>query len=489
MTEKTKVTGFAGMLAIMLAGMIVTMLNQSIINIALPQIMTQFNITASTAQWLSTAYLLVSGILVPISAYLVQRFSYKQLFITAMAFFTVGSFVCAVSTGFELLLAGRVLQSVGGGILMPLSMNIFMSAFPVEKRGSAMGMLGLGMILAPALGPTVSGYVIQYYNWNVLFYAMSVIGLCVLITAFFFFSFKSNRGNAKLDTFGVTISTIGFGTLLYGVSETSSKGWNNPEVIAFLIISFISLTVFVFYALKKKNPLLDMRVFKDFNFSYTLIVNIILQVALYGGMLLLPIYLQMIRGFSPLDAGLLLLPGSLLMGVMGIVTGKLYDKFGIKPLAIIGMAIMTGVTYMLSTLSMDTPYTEIMILYTIRSFGMAFVMMPIVTAGLATIPVAMIPHANALSSTLRQVAASIGTAVLVVVMSNQAKNYIHDLGKAVTADSVKLATIHGINTAFLVATIISAVALVLSFFFKKPEVAQKKLEQEKAVLAKPVLES
>jgi len=478
MIEKTKNKGFAVMLAIILAGMIVTMLNQSIINIALPQIMTQFNIDASTAQWLATAYMLVCGILVPISAYLVQKFSYKQLFITAMAFFTIGSYVCAISTGFELMLVGRVIQSVGGGILMPLSMNIFMSAFPVEKRGSAMGLLGLGMILAPALGPTVSGYVIEYHNWNVLFYAMTAIGFSVLLVAFFFFNFKNEKGDAKLDFFGVVTSSIGFGALLYGINEISSKGWNDSVVITCLIISVVSLTVFVFYEIKKENPLLEMKVFKDFNFSYTIIVNIILQVALYGGMILLPIYLQMIRGFSPLAAGLLLLPGSLLMGIMGIWTGKLYDRIGIKPLAIIGLTILTVITYMLTTLSMDTPYIEIMILYTIRAFGLSFLMMPITSAGLATIPLALIPHANALSSTLRQVAASIGTASLVVVMTSQATNYALNLRTAVTADTAKLATIHGINSAFLVAAVISGIALILSFFFKKPKLQESELEKE-----------
>jgi len=482
MNEKTKNKGFAVMLAIVIAGMMVTMLNQSIINIALPQIMTQFNINASTAQWLATAYMLVCGILVPVSAYLVQKFSYKQLFITAMIFFTIGSYVCAISTGFEIMLTGRVIQSVGGGILLPLSMNIFMSAFPVEKRGSAMGLLGLGMILAPALGPTVSGYVIQYYNWNVLFYAMTAIGFCVLLVAFFFFNFKNQKGDAKLDLFGVTISSIGFGSLLYGINEISGKGWNNPEVITFLIISVVSLTAFVFYEFKKENPLLEMKVFKDFNFSFTIIVNIILQVALYGGMILIPIYLQTIRGFSPLAAGFLLLPGSLLMGIMGIWTGKLYDRIGIKPLAIIGLTILTIVTYMLSTLSMDTTYTEIMILYTIRCFGLSFVMMPIMSAGLATIPRELIPHANALSNTLKQVAASVGTVSLVVVMTNQATNYALNLGTAVTADTVKLATIHGINSAFLVSAIISALALAVSFFFKKPKLQESKLVKKVLVL-------
>ncbi|MBI4857431.1 MAG: DHA2 family efflux MFS transporter permease subunit [Acetobacterium woodii] len=427
MNEKTKNKGFAVMLAIILSGMVVTMLNQSIINIALPQIMKQFNIDAATAQWLATAYMLVCGILVPISAYLVQKFSYKQLFITAMAFFTIGSYVCAVSPGFEVMLIGRILQSVGGGLLMPLSMNIFMSAFPVEKRGAAMGLLGVGLILAPAMGPTISGYVIEFYNWHILFYAMTAVGLAVMLVAFFFFSFKNEKGEARLDTFGVITSSIGFGTLLYGVNEISGKGWNDPVVLSFLAISLVCLTVFVFHERKKENPLLEMKVFKDFNFTYTIIVNIILQVALYGGMMLLPIYLQTIRGFSPLEAGLLLLPGSLLMGLMGIFTGKLSDRIGIKPLAIIGLSILTVVTFMLTTLTMDTPYVEIMLLYTMRAFGLSFILMPITSAGLATIPLELIPHANALSSTLRQVAASIGIAALVVVMSNQAKDYLHDL--------------------------------------------------------------
>jgi EmrB/QacA subfamily drug resistance transporter len=478
MNETTKNKGFVLMLIILLAGMVVTMLNQSIINIALPHIMIQFAIDAATAQWLTTAYMLVCGILVPVSAYLVQKFSYKQLFVTAMTFFTIGSGVCAGSNSFEIMLIGRILQSVGGGILMPLSMNIFMSAFPVEKRGSAMGLLGVGMILAPALGPTISGYVIEYYSWNLLFEAMTVIGLIVLITAFFFLNFANEKGTVKLDFIGVVTSSLGFGTLLYGINEIAGKGITDPEVMTFLGISVAALMVFALWELKQKNPLLQMRVFKDFNFTYTILVNIILQVALYGGMILLPIYLQVIRGFTPLEAGVMLLPGSLVMGVMGIWTGKLSDRYGIKPLAIVGLTILTVVTFMLTKLSMDTPYLEIMLMYTIRSFGLSFVLMPITSAGLATIPLELIPHANALSSTLRQVAASVGTAALVVVMTNQTTDYLTSLGPAIAADSVKLATIHGVDVAFMVAAVTSGIALIFSFFFKKPNRDTAPLDKE-----------
>ena len=177
MSEIRGSKGFGLMIGIVIAGMAVTALNMSIMNIALPPIMAELDITASTAQWLITGYILVTGVLVPVSAFLVQKFSYKQLFLVSMAFFTVGSFVCAFSSTFAVLLAGRILQAVGGGILMPLGINVFLAMFPVEKRGSAMGLLGLGMILAPALGPTISGYVIENYDWNILFYAMAVIGI------------------------------------------------------------------------------------------------------------------------------------------------------------------------------------------------------------------------------------------------------------------------------------------------------------------------
>ncbi len=466
---------FVLMLAITIVGMMVTLINQSVINVALPSIMTSLNIKASTAQWLATAYLLVGGILVPVSAYLIQRFSYRKLFLSSMAFFLAGSLICAISGSFPVLLSGRIFQAIGCGILMPLGTNIFLLSFPVEKRGTAMGLLGLGLILAPALGPTVGGYVLQYYSWNILFYAMSVISIAVILFAAFKFSFESTSQNVKLDFIGVVLSTIGFATLLYGVSEISSKGWKNAEVISFIAISVVTLAAFVLHLLKKENPLLELRVFKDFNFSYTAIVNIIMQVALYGGMLMLPIYMQNVRGYTPLESGLALLPGSLILGLMGVFTGKLFDKVGIKPLAFIGLTIMTIVTYMLSKLSLETSYTEIVLLYSIRAIGMAFVIMPITSAGLITLPKELLTHANALQNTLKQVASSIGTAILIVVMTDQTKSYITELGASANADSKVLAAIHGIDAAFLVATCIGCVAVIMSFFFR----SKKRIDAEK----------
>lgn len=466
MSGKTNNKSIYLMIAILLAGLTITSLNNSLINVALPKLIIEFKITAATAQWLSTGYLLVTAIFVPISTFLVQKFSYKQLFAAAMGIFTIGSFVCGLSDNFSVMMVGRVLQASSSGVLMPLAINIITNAFPIEKRGSAMGILGVGMVLAPAIGPTLAGWFIEYYRWNGLFFAFAAIGVAVLISAVLLFKFENERRNAKLDILGTILSSIGFGSLLYGVSKIAAKGLEDTEVIILLLISAIFLTIFVIHSLHKDSPLLKVRVFKDFNFTFTTIMYCVMQAALYGALILLPIYLQTVRGYSALDSGIVLLPGSLVLGLMGVVTGKLYDKFGIKPLAIIGISIMTIATYMFSNLSVDTPFSFIIILYAIRGLGMSFVIMPIMTASNINMSRENIPHSTALFNTLGTVSSSIGGAVLIAVMTNSSKSYLKGLGE-VTSEGMKLATLHGINKAFLVSTALGVLAFVLAFFLKK----------------------
>lgn len=488
-------------LTVLLLGMFVSILNQTVINVALPALMADFNVTTSTAQWLSTGFMLVNGILIPISAYLVETFTYRKLFIVSMIFFAVGSVICAISPNFPIMMTGRVIQAVGAGVLMPLGMNIFMTIFPPEKRGAAMGLMGIAMILAPAIGPTLTGYAVENYSWHVIFYVMAVIGVITILLARMWFNISRNRSFPKLDVLGVLTSSIGFGSLLYGFSEAGNKGWSSAEVIITLILAVISLMLFVWRELTTEQPLVNLNVFKNFSFSYTLIINIIVTLGLFGGMILLPLYLQSIRGFTPIDSGLLLLPGSMIMGILGPFTGKLFDKYGIRPLAIFGLTIMTITTYELTKLSIDTPYLKIMLLYTIRSFGMAFIMMPIMTAGLNKLPINMISHGTATQNTLRQVAGSVGTAILVTIMTTQTTNHLAEFSNSVTisnpfitdwirnvgsmlagtnnltpgqgnalavtalyGQASKLAYINGINDAFIFATILSSIALFLSFF-------------------------
>ncbi|PGK38872.1 MFS transporter [Bacillus anthracis] len=496
--------------AVLILGMFVSILNQTIINVALPPLMNEFNVSTSTAQWLITGFMLVNGILVPISAFLVSRFTYRKLFVAAMLFFTVGSIICAISGNFTMMMTGRVIQAVGAGILMPVGMNIFMTLFPPHKRGAAMGLLGVAMILAPAIGPTVTGWVIENYSWNLMFYAMFIIGLIITFLSLKFFTLAQPVSKTKLDIFGVVSSSIGLGSLLYGFSEAGNNSWTSAEVIISLVIGVIGLALFIWRELTTDNKMLDLQVFKYPVFTFTLVINAIVTMALFGGMLLLPVYLQNIRGFTPIESGLLLLPGSLIMGIMGPIAGKLFDKYGIRPLAIVGLAITTFATYEFTTLSMDTPYSVIMTDYIIRSIGMSFIMMPIMTAGMNALPMKLISHGTATQNTSRQVAGSIGTAILITLMTQQTTAHVADYGNMLTTsnpilvDKVhgmgqslaalagsaqagdamstqllygqisKLSAINGINDAFLIATILAGIAWVLSFFLPSGNKPNKK---------------
>lgn len=495
-------------LAAMLFGMFIAILNQTLLNVALPRINTEFNISASTGQWLMTGFMLVNGILIPISAFLFNKYSYRKLFLIALVLFTIGSLVCGISTNFPIMMGGRVLQAIGAGILMPLGSNVIVTIFPPEKRGVAMGTMGIAMILAPAIGPTLSGYIVQNYDWNVMFYGMFFIGIIAIVIGLFWFKLYQSTTNPKADIPGIIYSTIGFGSLLYGFSEAGNKGWGSTEIVTMFIVGTVFIIFFILRELRMKAPMLSLEVLKYPTYTLTTVINMIVMMSLYGGMILLPLYLQNLRGFSALDSGLLLLPGALVMGALGPVAGKLLDTIGIKPLAIFGIGIMTYATWELSKLNMDTTYLHIMWIYIVRSFGMAFVMMPIMTAGMNALPPRLISHGNAFVNTMRQLAGSIGTAILVTVMTTQQTNHLsafseeldktnpviqdhmRELAQQYGGESAamklllehvnKLASVEGVNDAFIVATIISAIALILSLFLQGKKKAQLSAEKANA---------
>lgn len=499
-------------LAALLFGMFIAILNQTLLNVALPKINTEFNISASTGQWLMTGFMLVNGILIPITAYLFNKYSYRKLFLVALVLFTIGSLICAISMNFPIMMVGRVLQAIGAGVLMPLGSIVIITIYPPEKRGAAMGTMGIAMILAPAIGPTLSGYIVQNYHWNVMFYGMFIIGIIAILVGFVWFKLYQYTTNPKADIPGIIFSTIGFGALLYGFSEAGNKGWGSVEIETMFAIGIIFIILFVIRELRMKAPMLDLEVLKFPTFTLTTIINMVVMLSLYGGMILLPIYLQNLRGFSALDSGLLLLPGSLIMGLLGPFAGKLLDTIGLKPLAIFGIAVMTYATWELTKLNMDTPYMTIMGIYVLRSFGMAFIMMPMVTAAINALPGRLASHGNAFLNTMRQLAGSIGTAILVTVMTTQTTQHLSAFGEEldktnpVVQDHMrelasqyggqegamkvllqfvnKLATVEGINDAFIVATIFSIIALILCLFLqsnKKAKATAQKLDADNSI--------
>jgi EmrB/QacA subfamily drug resistance transporter len=498
--------GIAGqipLLAVMMLGLFVAILNQTLLNVAIPHLITEFGVTASTAQWLLTGYMLVNGALIPISAFLIERFGVRRLFLLAMLFFSVGSLVCGLAPTFSVLLIGRLIQAVGGGVLMPLVMTTIMFIFPPEMRGKGMGIFGLAMMFAPAVGPTLSGWIIEHYTWRLLFNGMVPLGFIVLVVAFFVLRDTIETKNIRLDIFGTLTSSIGVALILYGLSESGSKGWDSAVVIGTLVIGVILTFIFVIQQMRSERPMLDFRVFRYDMFSVSNIINVILTVAMYAGMFLLPIYLQNLRGYTALQSGLLMLPGAIIMGAMSPVSGILFDKIGPRPLAIVGLLITVVTTYEFTHLDLNTSYNHILLIYMIRAFGMSLLMMPIMTAGMNQLPQHMNSHGTAMSNTIRQIAGSLGISIFTTIFSNRTTFHVgkmsehmnmldptfsqsfHSLTQSVagstgmpaaqaqqTAASLlagqmsQQATVMGINDAFFWATIVTIVGLVLSFFLR-----------------------
>ncbi|MGG3692907.1 DHA2 family efflux MFS transporter permease subunit [Heyndrickxia ginsengihumi] len=490
-------------IAIML-GAFVAILNQTLLNVAIPHIMNDLNVSANTVQWLSTGYMLVNGILIPITAFMITKWGTRNMLISAVSLFTIGSILCAISTNFSILMVGRVVQAAGAGIIMPLLMTVMLTIFPPEKRGAAMGLMGVAMIFAPAVGPTLSGWLIGHYNWHVLFDLIIPFGIVDLIFALIWMKDVTKRTNPKMDLPGIIFSTIGFGFLLYGFSEAGNDGWDSKTVIISLIIGIAALVAFVIREVTTKEPMLNLSVFKYDIFALTTIISMAINMAMFAAMILLPIYLQNIRGFSALDSGLLMLPGAIVMGIMSPISGWLFDRIGARWLAVVGLIITVITTYQFTHLSMSTTYPHLMLLYVLRMFGMSFIMMTVMTEGMNQLPLHLTSHGTAASNTARTVAGSIGTAFLVTVMTNRASfhtaNYADVVSSAnpyiankfaqlsqgfaqLTGGSTQTgqaltnyvlygkvsqqATIEGINDAFLVATGIAVVALILAFFIRR----------------------
>ncbi|SEN95731.1 drug resistance transporter, EmrB/QacA subfamily [Mesobacillus persicus] len=494
-----------GILAVLMVGAFIAFLNNTLLNIALPSIMVDLDIEASTVQWMTTGFMLVSGIMIPATAFLIEKFSVRRLFLVAMGLFTLGTIIAGSAHFFPLLLAGRMVQASGTAIMMPLLMNVMLISFPIEKRGTAMGMFGLILMAAPAIGPTLSGWIVEHYDWRMLFHFVTPIAATVLLLGFFLLKDKKGKVNIRLDYLSLLLSSIGFGGLLYGFSSAGDRGWDSPHVYATIAVGAISLVTFIVRQSKLDRPMLNFGVFKYPMFALSSSITMVLNMALFSGMLLIPIYVQTIRGISPMDAGLLMLPGALAMALMSPITGKLFDKFGGRVLAISGLTITVVTTYYFSQLTLETTYTHLVILNTIRMFGMSMVMMPVSTNGLNQLPVRFYPHGTAMNNTLNQVSGAIGTALLVTIMSTRTETHAANIAadamktapaqptEAVLAEMQQLiemkAMLAGINDAFFVATFIAAIALILSFFIKRAKQAEDPVEEqqgEKNVTAKLV---
>ncbi|MEK5282476.1 MULTISPECIES: DHA2 family efflux MFS transporter permease subunit [Paenibacillus] len=468
MQEDTKNINKGILLTILIFGCFLSTLNQTLLNVALSSLMDVFDVTATTVQWISTGFMLINGILIPITAYLMKRFTTRQLFISAMSFLLIGSIICAAAPSFSLLLIGRMIQAAGAGIIMPLMMSVVLAIFPVEKRGSAMGLLGLAMIFAPAIGPILAGFVVEYHSWRWLFIGLIPLVLIVIALAFKYLVNVSETSKSKLDVVSVLLSTVGFGLILYGFSSAGSKGWDDVIVILTLGIGVVVTAVFCLRQIKSDDPLLNLSVFKNKVFTMTSLIKVLITMMMYADMILLPIYLQNGRGFTAFDAGLLLLPGALVNAFMSPVTGKLYDRFGAKPLFIIGLLFIIPSMWAVTDLSESTTYTYLMIRTIGLRIGLSFITMPLNTAGLNALPKQLGTHGTAVNNTVRQIAGAIGTAVVITIYTVQATSHATTLmqnNPSATPEILKsLTSILGASDAYYFMMILSIAAFVITLF-------------------------
>ena len=397
---------------ILLSGTLLAVLNQTLLSPALPAIMADTQVDATTVQWLTSAYSLVEAVVIPLSAYLIGRFPTKKLFIFGMSIFAIGSFLAAIAPVFAVLLLGRMCQAVATGIAMPMVFTVILLIFPREKRGSAMGIVSLAIGFAPAIGPSISGLLVDSVGWRALFLLVCALAIVIVLFAIFLLESYGEFEPTSFDKPSVVLCSLGLLSLLYGLSSITSA-----EVIALplalIVVGVILLIFFVRRQLKLEVPLLKVSILKTRNYALTVGIVAGLQAALVGTGVLLPIYLQNLLGISALETGIIMLPGAVIGAILGYYAGRWFDKFGPRKVIIPCAFILLLGGCGLIAFSLDTPIPFIIAVYTCLSVGITGTITPINTWGINSLDNSVIQHANALSNTLNQVGASLGTAILV----------------------------------------------------------------------------
>ncbi|WP_242954546.1 DHA2 family efflux MFS transporter permease subunit [Desulfitobacterium chlororespirans] len=376
-----------------------------------------------------------------------------------MLLFTLGTLLAALAPNFAVLLTGRIIQSAGAGIMMPLMQTIMLIIFPVSKRGAAMGMVGLVISFAPAIGPTLGGWLVDHYSWRSLFYLVLPISVLTIIIAYYSLKNVMEVSNPRVDVLSILLSSLGFGGLLYGFSMVGAAGWGSLSVTLSILVGAVTLAAFIWRQLLIAKPLLEFRVFTRPLFTLSTILSMILFIGMIGGETILTLYIQNVRGDSALSSGLLLLPGAIVMGLMSPISGMMYDKFGARSLSIIGFLIFSLGNIPFFLLAPSTSLTFLAVLYSIRMLGMSMTMMPLMTASMNILPHHLLAHGTAMSNTMRQVAGAIGTAMLISIMSTATVSS--------SAQTPVLAMVDGVNKAFLASFVLGLLGIILSFLIKE----------------------
>lgn len=468
--------GATATIAVLLVAAFVVILNETVLNVALPHIMEDMSVSAATVQWVTTSFMLTMAVVIPTTGFLLQRFSTRAVFALAMGSFALGTLLAAVTPSFGVLILARVVQAFGSAIMLPLLMTTILMLVPRQRRGVVMGNVSIVISVAPALGPTLSGLILAHFPWRTIFWFVLPIALLALAIGLLRLKDVSERGTLRLDLPSVVLSVLGFGSLVQGLSAVGAAGsetgsdpsWfssaaGGATVLALGVV-LVGLFVWRQTRLQRRNePFLDMRTFRYREFTVSVAVLALGMMTLFGGVIVLPLYLQTGRGLDTLETGLILLPGGLAMGLLGPVVGRLFDAWGPRPLALPGAALLTLVMFGFSRLEADTPVWWIVTLQIAMSVGLALIYTPAFTSGLNPLPPHLYSHGSAMLSTLQQVAGGAGTALLVGVL--QAGTVVSQRPDGTTVTD----SIPGVHAAFVTATVIGALVLVLTFFMRRGE--------------------
>lgn len=446
-------------ITVLIVSSFVVILNETIMNVALPVLMHEFNVTADAIQWLSTIFMLTMAVVIPTTGFLLQRLSVRNVFVLAIGLFTLGTILAAASPGLTVLLVARVIQASGTAIMMPLLMTTILHLVPAERRGVLMGNVSIVISVAPAIGPTLSGLILQYLSWRFMFIVIIPIAVAALIIGTPRLSSEVDGASTPLSVPSLILAIPGFGGLVFALSRLSAGA--TPMTLGILVIALLCLVGFVFLQLrlqKSDKALLDLRPLNFRDFTLSLLLMMFAMISLFGVIILLPMFFTNILNIDTLATGLIMLPGGLLMGVLAPWVGKLYDKVGARPLIVPGASILliSLLGYAL-VLDQNTPIWLLVVLHLIMSLGLAFIFTPAFTTALNPLPHHLHSHGSALLSTLQQLAGAMGTALLVGVVAANTASKLAAGGDRVTA------SVQGFQPGFLIGAACSVGIIVIGF--------------------------
>ena len=458
---------------LLLGSAFVVILNETIMGVALPELMHTLDISASAGQWLTTAFLLTMSVVIPITGMLIQRVSTRALFISAMTLFSLGTLIAALAPGLPVLLVGRVVQAFGTAVMLPLLMTTVVTLVPAEQRGRIMGRISIVMSVAPALGPTVSGLILEVLSWRWLFLLVLPIAVFALVLGGMKMPNVGVRKHTSIDLASVVLSVLGFGGLVYGLSEVGAAA-NGGGIVSPVIpagIGAVALGLFVWRQLvlqRTDRALLDLRTFRSRPYALSVVLISCAAMALFGSLILVPIYAQNVLGVTPLQTGLLLLPGGLLMGLLGPVVGRFIDARGVRPMLIPGTVVTALALLSMGLFTETTSVWQVLATHVVLSIGLAGVFTPLFSVSLGSLPVSLASHGSAMISTAQQVAGAAGTALFVTVMTLVSVHWAG--GDPAAVDAAALA--HGTRVAFIIGGVIAACGAVVALFVREDEAEQ-----------------